>query len=595
MTARSRRDLLVATEADERTRRSEREATQRQKRAANIQWTVDETYTWTPHPALSDDDRALLLLNARDGALHRLYDLEAIHRFVAQQRDVVPQSELEALLALPMQGTADQWLEQERPALRSLIEASERAERLAFEARPPKEMNGLLRSGFLARKAGEVPKLSPRLRLLLGRLEALQGLSTQTLLDGMRGILSEFFAVRPRRHSRATDDASAPKQETRRERAPLEQPLLSEEELQDEMAVGSAEFTASVYLSRPQQMKQEAPKKVVKAKAEEARREIVERTYGASSISPATEEALAKKTSTGIHRDVRPLVTRGVLPLEASEYRRESRKKVQQANEQYLNEHRKDIARATEHLEKRLRAAIKRAAQDETVVADHGRLMAARAWRAVALHDTAIFQQVSHEAPGSLIVDVLLDASASQAERSAEIAAQGFILAKALASADIPFRALSYQSQQGFTILTLLKDYDEAPDAEVFMRYTPDGANRDGYAMRLVQATVRRTPEARNLLFVLTDGKPFDQRIQLNAHAHQHFLQYQGDLAVEDTAREVRSLRQGGIDVFGLFTGDEADVAAAQIIYGNSFAHLTGVSRFAERIGRVLQNEIVEG
>lgn len=567
---------------------------QRTKRASNIQWTVAEEYHWTPENEETPRDDAFLLWNARRGAAHRLYDMVAIRAFIAAQARLIPPNELEALFSLPIQKTVDRWLQEQRAALTPLIHTSHRDERRRFSAHPTHELGALLREGSLARAQGEVPKLVPSLRALLDRLESLEGCTTPELLEGMREILQTFFHVRPltAKTSKVPEAPSAQGKDAPQQSSDADKAFLSDEEVQAQMSVGSAEFTTSVYTDPPRRLRQEAPKKPIQAKAEDARRDIVMRTYGASLLSPYEEEHLTKRTSTGIHREVRPLMTRGILPEAASTYRRELRETVQRDNRRYLDAHAREIHIATTRLEKRLRAAMNQSLEDDAVSADHGRLIASRAWRALKLHDNAIFQTITHDAPGTLIVDVLLDASASQADRSPQIATQGFVLAQALAAAGIPFRVLSYQSQQGFTILTLLKDYDEAPDPDALMRYVPDGANRDGYALRLTAETMRRAPGAKNVLFVLTDGKPFDQRILLNAHAHQHFVQYRDALAINDTAHEVRALRQQDIRVFGLFTGKAEDVAAAQQIYGSAFAYLTGISRFAELVWEALRSEL---
>ena len=59
-----------------------------------------------------------------------------------------------------------------------------------------------------------------------------------------------------------------------------------------------------------------------------------------------------------------------------------------------------------------------------------------------------------------------------------------------------------------------------------------------------------------------------------------------------DTAKEVRAARRQGILVLGVFTGKEEDLLAEHLIYGNDFAYIRDINRFAEIVIKYLKQII---
>ncbi len=111
---------------------------------------------------------------------------------------------------------------------------------------------------------------------------------------------------------------------------------------------------------------------------------------------------------------------------------------------------------------------------------------------------------------GDLIVDILLDASASQNRRQEQLATQGYILAEALTRCAIPVRVLSYCSVSGCTVLREYRDYRENQGNNRIFEFAAAGWNRDGLALRAVDWLLRRSGEQQRLLLILTDANPND-------------------------------------------------------------------------------------
>lgn len=101
--------------------------------------------------------------------------------------------------------------------------------------------------------------------------------------------------------------------------------------------------------------------------------------------------------------------------------------------------HRTSIRRLTA----RIRNAMLAYLQPTPVRAASGALDAGRIWRGVYLDDNKVFTRILQSDPGDLSVDILLDASSSQIDRQAVVAAQGYMIAESLTRCHIPVRVSS--------------------------------------------------------------------------------------------------------------------------------------------------------
>lgn len=69
-------------------------------------------------------------------------------------------------------------------------------------------------------------------------------------------------------------------------------------------------------------------------------------------------------------------------------------------------------------------------------------------------------------------------------------------------------------------------------------------------------------------------------------------IPYVGELAVRDTALEVRKARNLGISVLGIFIGDEEDLAIERKIFGKEFVYTQKIENFAHIVGTYLRKQM---
>ena len=162
-----------------------------------------------------------------------------------------------------------------------------------------------------------------------------------------------------------------------------------------------------------------------------------------------------------------------------------------------------------------------------------------------------------------------------------------------MSNLSIPFRVMSFCTFWDYTILHRMRDYDDdrRENTHIF-DYLSSSNNRDGLAIRAAGIDLLKREEEKKLLIVLSDGKPYD--VAVNRPNARNPKPYRDWYAVSDTATEVRRLRQKGVQVLGVFTGEESELPAEQKIFGRDFAYTKDIRNFSRIAGNYLRKQIEE-
>ena len=113
-----------------------------------------------------------------------------------------------------------------------------------------------------------------------------------------------------------------------------------------------------------------------------------------------------------------------------------------------------------------------------------------------------------------------------------------------------------------------------------------------GLALRAAGELLSSAPEEKHLLLVLTDASPNDSHKIPPSGRFPLSRDYDGPAAVQDTAAQVRSLRQQGVRVAAVFMGENSSIPAAERIYGKNLARIRGMDQLARAAGQLIQHEI---
>ena len=246
-------------------------------------------------------------------------------------------------------------------------------------------------------------------------------------------------------------------------------------------------------------------------------RDYVEGCFGRSLYPPRELALIEQRLCTGNHLGCHLWFTRGEtvqgktmradvqhLFDQAAEQAERNRADFLKNNDLYQS----SILRLTEHI----RNCMQVQQQPDAVSARQGHVDSQRIWRLPVLKDGKVFLRSEEENNPGFTVDLLLDGSASRLHCQETIAAQGYILARSLATCGIPVRVSSFCSLRGYTVVRILKDFSEKNAERKIFNYFAAGWNRDGLALRMAGKLLDTAPADRHLLILLTDASPDDSR-----------------------------------------------------------------------------------
>lgn len=328
-------------------------------------------------------------------------------------------------------------------------------------------------------------------------------------------------------------------------------------------------------------------------------RDYIERCFGRSIYSPQTLARIEQQLCTGNHLGCHLWFTKGASAssqlLSADTQRLYEQAEAQAKRNRAAFAHDLDLHQsALARLSEQIRNCLLVHQQPERVPARQGWLDGTRVWREPVLHDDRVFLRNDEESRPGFAVDLMLDTSASRLHCQETIAIQGYILAKSLAACGIPVRVTSFCSLRGYTVLRILKDFSDKNGERNVFNYFAAGWNRDGLALRGAGELIRSAPAEKHLLLLLTDASPDDSHKILPSGKIPLSRDYDGQVGVDDTAEEVRTLRAQGVRVAAVFTGENTSVPAANTIYGRDLARIRRMDQLAAAAGRLIQDEIRE-
>lgn len=325
-------------------------------------------------------------------------------------------------------------------------------------------------------------------------------------------------------------------------------------------------------------------------------RDYVESCFGRSILSETEKIALEKKLCVKAHKDCYFHITNGEQSNrdckdEALLERNRFKKQCEQ-NKEYYNKRLVQNRLAIQQLSQRIRNTLLLKEDEQGCYLRSGKLISTIAWRAIAIDDTQIFTRPQSDLPDDLVVDIVLDASASQLHRQEKIATQAYILAEALTKCDIPVRVLSYCSVSGCTVLRMYRNYYEINRNDKIFEYTAAGWNRDGLAFSGLEWLLRQSREGHRLVLILSDANPNDDQKMYVEGRIPYSREYSGNAAIKETAAEVKRLRIHNTTVLCLYTGLDGNLKNASQIYGRDMIRIQNMDTFAETVGKVIESKL---
>ena len=563
------------------------------RRARNLIWNAAGDYHFEPDfKAYDDEGRADLYWNSIIGAVRKNYGPETIDALFAAFHGCRDEALYEQLVWLGLENAVYQRESPRRLALPALRRRYARWVLSQCAGIGDGELLPRLEEAHFRRALGEDPAMTKEDRKLLDSLEFSGELDGPELSQAALDFLHDHFGFVPGKTQ--SEEAEA----LRKHRPWF---LFGRSRALDGLpAVRTFGFGYGEHLVAGQgggPNAEPVQRRLTDrnlAQTEEALRNYMRDYFGAPLLSEGGRRTLEQSLCTGEHKSCHLYYTQGDdepgrrLKGYAAAQRRNALQQAEKNREAYEADavrHRASIVRLTA----RIRNAMLAYLQPTVVRTASGTLDPGRIWRGVYLDDDKVFTKIQQSDPGQLAVDLLLDASSSQVDRQAVVAAQGYMIAEALTRCHIPVRVTSFCSLSGYTVLTRYRDYQEQDRNERIFRYFTTGCNRDGLAIRALAREIEESSYEHKLVILLSDAKPNDV-IQL--YRDGTYVDYARDNGIENTAMEVRSLLFRDIPVICVFTGNDDDIPAAHTIYGRNFARIRSLDQFADTVGTLIQNQI---
>lgn len=332
--------------------------------------------------------------------------------------------------------------------------------------------------------------------------------------------------------------------------------------------------------------------------SEEALAEIPD--YLAKNFGPSfqTERAMQEiedAVCVGIHEQRKLLFTDG---LPESVYEEESERSImlrscREANHRMLEEHQDQARQAIQSIEQAFRNALNLKNDPEIYRAHSGELDNTVLWKVGRCEDPQLFHKVVRQELSSVVVELLIDASGSQAIRQPMVALQSYLFSSALSRIQIPHRVMSYCTYGDHTILRRFRDYDDKPEADLrILDYRATSNNRDGLALAAAGVDLLRRTEENKIVIVFSDGLPNDMVSGRKKSGTPE--KYIADVAVRDTCFQVRKLRRAGVHVLGIFLGEDGELENERMIYGASFLRIRRAEDFGGSAGKRLSETLLQ-
>ena len=316
--------------------------------------------------------------------------------------------------------------------------------------------------------------------------------------------------------------------------------------------------------------------------------------FGPSCRTERELQELEGAVCVGVHEERRLLFTDG-LPPEAyrgTSDRAVSLRESREANVRMLEDHRDAARQGIRSIERAFRGALNLRSEPEVYRADHGVLDNASLWKAGRCREPQLFRRIVRQDQSAVVVELLIDASGSQAVRQPMVALQSCLFSSALSGVGIPHRVMSYCTYGDHTVLRRFRDYDDPPAADRnILDYRATSNNRDGLALAAAGFDLLRRREEHKIVIVFSDGLPNDMvsgRVRPDAPEV-----YIGEAAVRDTCAQVRRLRRMGVHVIGIFLGDDGELENERMIYGASFLRIHRAEDFGGSAGRRLSETLL--
>lgn len=326
-----------------------------------------------------------------------------------------------------------------------------------------------------------------------------------------------------------------------------------------------------------------------KSKRRREKESYIEKTFGKSLFDEKRNLLINQKVCTDGHRKSKIFFTKGI--------RKDDKNLDQELNQKTITRHllkfkanRNLYNREITRLSKEIKLKYNSVSSFDYDLSYKGKLVPKLAYKSEIKEKAKIFSKKNLTTDPSINIDLVLDASASLLDKESDVAIEAYILSKSLENNGILNRVISFQTVGDYTILTILKDYDEKAYFDNIFRFKAMGWNRDGLVFKAYQE-ILNLDYKNGLTIVLTDANPQDLR-PLVGKAFRINKVYEDGPALEDSNKSLDELRRMGVNISAIINSNRVD--SSKRLYRNSFITIERPTAIAWAAGKFIKKQIAK-
>lgn len=313
----------------------------------------------------------------------------------------------------------------------------------------------------------------------------------------------------------------------------------------------------------------------------------IEKTFGKSLFDEKIRLGIERDLCTDSHKKSRLFYTRGITEND-KDLDQDLNKKAIARHLLKFKANKAAYTRAITVLSKEIKLKLNLTSSLDEDLSNRGKLVPRLAYKAEISDEAKIFKKKNLQPDPTMKVDLLVDGSASLLEKESEVAIEAYILAKSLENNSVLNRVISFQTVGDFTILTILKDYDEKAEIKKIFRFKAMGWNRDGLIFRAYRAILDKDV-TNTLSLILTDANPQDLKPLITEGLRLN-KPYQDEIGLDDARKNLDKLRKKGLQIAAIISGDNLDNAKS--LYRNKFIKIDQPTEIAKACGKFIKKQI---
>lgn len=563
-------------------------------RQYNIIWDFAENYKFIPKKTYPMDE---IYKNIISGFIFKTFDIKMLDSFFAYLKKENPfYEDFRFITNLLMEEISFKKLSKENLVIADFQKDYAKKKLYKYRSHDPKNLSEQIEKAYYGKVFDKPIIEGPTFKAIYDSVFKINTLDTNILIDELNKVFKSYFRFDRTKEDQELFKEMVSENEAKDFKTDEEIPSEYSDDLLDEQfAIGSAEFTGNIYY---EDKKEDLNKNLIFLNSTKddyhSSNEFIEDFFGKSILPLKKVESIEREVANGIHSGKKLYFTKGKYTNKANaRFYQKKRKEQYEINKNYIENNFAINHRNINELSLAIKNSLQTFEDFVDVVKEYGTIDSSKVWRAPIIHDYDVFKSIENDDMRKFKVDLVIDASASQINRQHIIANEAYIIAKAMDEVGIPIRITGFSTLRDHTVFTLYRDYMEKERNLEIYNFFAAGSNRDGLAFKTIRYLIGKEEDTKNIIIVLSDGKPNDERANINTVKLLEKYQYTGNIAIEDTAFEIRNLRNDEISVLGVFTGEDEDVENAKLIYNKDFVRITKLENFSKVVSIFMKNQIL--